>query len=190
MDMISAPAKTRLTGEDLLTIEAEHPDKLFELIEGELREYPMPGLEHSDVENLFAFFLTLYNREKKIGTVFTGAAGFYTRGDNTTVRMADIAFISYERLPAGKIPSGYGTIAPELVVEIISPGNSADEMEEKIQEWLKFGVSLVWVVYPKTQRVHVYDNQRQVTILSAEDTITGGNVLPEFSVKVSEFFGG
>jgi Uma2 family endonuclease len=191
MDMITpaTPTKTLLTGDDLLLIEVQQPGKLFELIEGELKEYPVPGLKHNKIETLFAFFLTLYQREKNSGTVFTGETGFYTRGNSNTVRFADLAFISYTRMPVGKVPDGFSYIVPELVVEIISPSNSADEMDEKIQEWLNFGVLLVWVAYPKTRRVHVYTHTGQITILNADDTLTGGDVLPEFSVPVREFFG-
>ncbi len=191
MDIIipAPPTKTLLTGDDLLLIEAQQPGKLFELIEGELKEYPVPGIDHSEYEFLIVELFAAYKKQNKIGRFLVGEAGFYTRGDNKTVRMADMAFISYARMPAEKKEPGYGRIAPELVVEIVSPSNSADEMEEKIQEWLRFGALLVWVAYPKTRRVHVYTHEGQITILNAEDTLTGGNVLPGFSVAVRELFG-
>jgi Uma2 family endonuclease len=184
---MTTPEKIRLTGDDLLKIEAQYPDRLFELIEGELKEYPVPGWEHSRYENFIVFLLNLYNYEHQRGEILIGEVGCYTRGDNHTVRMADIAFVIQDRVPE-KIPSGYGHIPPDLVVEIVSPGDSAGEIEEKIQEWLNFGVRLLWVVYPKTQRVYVYQPGSQPVILKADETITGGDILPGFSAKVIKFF--
>jgi Uma2 family endonuclease len=177
-----------LTGDDLLEIVAQNPDKHYELIEGELIEMPPPGLEHAQVENQAAFLLTSYNKKVKLGRVLTGEAGFYTHGHDHQVRGADVAFISYNRWPADQPVSGYGRVAPELVIEVVSPSDRADKIEEKVQEWLDFGVLLVWVIYPQTQRIHVFRQNYQSVILRTEDTITGDPVLSGFSAVVREFF--
>ncbi len=177
-----------LTGDDLLEIVAENPGKRFELIEGELIEMSPTGFDHGKFEFLVALVLADYNKSHKWGTILTGETGFYTRGDDKTVRAADVAFISYEKIPAGESHPGYGKVAPELVVEVVSPSDRAGEIENKVQEWLDFGVLLVWVVYPQNRRVHVHSDGKQFTILNADDAITGGDVLPGFSAKVNQFF--
>jgi Uma2 family endonuclease len=188
--MADIAEKILLTGEDLLKLDNNTRTSLLELIEGELKEYPLPGIEHSKLEALLVFLLQLYNRKKQWGSILTGEVGFYTRSDDKTVRMADIACISYTRLPADKQVPGYGRIAPELVVEIMSPNDSGAEMDAKVLEWLNFGVLLVWVVYPKTQRIHVYTaaQPNHPTILTINDTLTGSDALPEFNLPISEIF--
>ncbi len=123
-----------LTGNDLLEIVAENPDKRFELIEGELIEMSPTGIEHGKHEFLVALTLATYNKRHKWGTILTGKTGYYTRGDDKIVRAADVAFISYDKMPADKTPFGYGTVAPELVVEVVSPGDRAGEIEGKVQD--------------------------------------------------------
>jgi Uma2 family endonuclease len=139
--MADAQAKILLTGDDLLKM-SEEATEGYELIEGELVKMVPTGVEHSNVENGTAFQLTLFNKQHKLGRILTGKIGFYIRGNDRTVRAADVAFISYERLPVDASLEGYSRIAPDLVVEVISPGNTAEEMEEKVREWFDFGVQV------------------------------------------------
>lgn len=177
-----------LTGEDLLTISANNPDTRYELIEGELIEMPPTGLEHGKFEFRIAKLIDRFVEEHRLGTVMTGEVGYHTRSDDKTVRAADVAFASYERMPQDETPSNYGNIAPELIVEIVSPNDSATKIEEKVNEWLDFGVSLVWIVYPKTKHIHVFTHDRSGTILRSDDTLTGADVLQGFKVAVSDLF--
>jgi Uma2 family endonuclease len=177
-----------LTGDDLLEIVAQNPDKRYELIEGELIEMPPPGLEHAQVENQAAFLLTSHNKKVKLGRVLTGEAGFYTHGHDHQVRGVDVAFISYSRWPADQPNPGYGRFAPELVIEVVSPSDRADKIEEKVQEWLDFGVLLVWVIYPQTQRIHVFRHGQQPMIMRADEVVSGEDAFPGFSAFVHEFF--
>lgn len=177
-----------LTGDDLLEIVAQNPDKHYELIEGELVEMPPAGIEHNNVEGAATVLLRLFVRERRLGRVLPGETGFYTRGNDRTVRAPDVVFISYDRLPADQPNPGYGRVIPELVIEVVSPNDRADKIEEKVQEWLDFGVLLVWVIYPQTQRIHVFQYGQQPVILRADDTITGDPALPGFSAVVREFF--
>jgi Uma2 family endonuclease len=177
--------KTALTGDDLLRMSEQLAGT--ELVEGELVKMAPTGFEHGDVEGAGIELLRRWNRQHKLGKVSGGEVGFYTRHDDRTVRAADIVFMSHARLKAFET-SGYGTVAPELVVEVMSPHDSASEIEEKAHEWLKFGVLLVWVIYPKTQRIHVFAPDRDVRVLEADATLEGGEVLPGFSVQVRAFF--
>ena len=177
-----------LTGHDLAEIVAEQPDKRYELIEGRLIEMAPTGLQHGSTENRIAAVLNQYNQGR--GTVLVGEVGFYTRQDEQTVRAADVAYISYERLPADQLPAGYGTIAPELIVEVVSPYDRAADIESKVQEWLGFGVLMVCVVYPQTRRLHLYTPGEQPHILTRSDRLNGGSALPDFSIALEEIFPG
>jgi Uma2 family endonuclease len=179
-------ARTDLTGADLLSLEASYPDQRFELLDGQLKALPVPGLEHSDLEHILNVYFGLYNLQHRAGKFFTGEVGFYLKQPDR-VRLADIAFIARDRLPE-KLPAGYGDLPPDLVVEIVSPANTAEALEEKIDEWLTFGVRLVWVVYPRRQRVHVYAAGQQPVILNATDALDGGAVLPGFRVTIADLF--
>lgn len=180
----------KLTGDDLLAM-SEDEITGMELIDGVL--VPMEGemsptsWGHGKVEFRFATVFGKYEDDHKdAGEFVTGEVGFYTRGNDFTTRAADIAFIRKDRLPESA--EGFSRVAPDLVVEIISPGNSAADMEEKVAEWFAFGVKLIWLVYPKTKRIHVFTSPKEMHIYTAEDTLTGGNVLPDFSCKVSAIF--
>lgn len=178
-----------LTGDDLLKMPSGMGER-YELIDGELITMTTASFLHGLVALQSGFLLKSHTSQRKIGRVLGAETGFYTRGDKKTVRAPDVAYISYQKLPAGPLPAEtYLDIAPDLVVEVVSPGDRAGEIEQKIQEWLNFGVRLVWVVYPESKRVHVYaGHSDQSRILTVEDAITGGDVLPEFEVPVSAFF--
>ena len=185
--MVDTQTKILLTGDDLLKM-SEEATEGYELIEGELVKMVPTGLEHGNVENGAAFQLTLFNKQHKLGRILTGEIGFYIRGNDRTVRAADVAFMSYERLSVDASLEGYSRIAPDLVVEVISPGNTAEEMEEKIREWFDFGVRLIWVIYPKTRRVHVYTTPDKPIILDVDAHIEGGDVLPGFQHPNCDLF--
>ncbi len=179
--------KEKLTGDDLLRM-GEDATTGYELIEGELVKMPPTNFDHGVYLATVGMELNLWNRTQKLGGVAGGEVGFYTRGNPYTVRAADLVYISHKRLKGLPSTEGYLDVAPDLVVEIISPGNTAEEIEVKTQEWFDFGVRMVWLVYPKTKRVHVYTTPDRSILLSADDLLEGGDVLPGFSVKVSTFF--
>ncbi len=105
------------------------------------------------------------------------------------VRGPDVAFLSKQQLPAGKIPTEtYPSLAPELAVEVLSLSNTKGEMSRKRREYFQAGVRLVWMVDLRNRSVAVYTSPQDVKILYEEHTIGGGDVLPGFEIPVSEFF--
>ncbi|MDX1992247.1 MAG: Uma2 family endonuclease [bacterium] len=191
--MTDTQEKTLLTGDDVLNM----PESLtsgMELIEGVLvprngGESAVPtGLRHAKVESRFARHIGNFTEQHQLGEVYTGEPGFYTRGDTHTFRAPDVAFISYERLPKGTEEEGFSFIPPDLVIEVISPGNRTEKMEEKVREWFAFGVRMVWVAYPSSRRVHVFTAPDQLKIYEGDQRIEGGDVLPGFSATTSDFF--
>lgn len=105
-----------------------------------------------------------------------------------TVRAADAAFVAKSRVPQEGEPEGYWAIAPDLVVEVVSPSDSASGVQSKVADWLQAGCQLVWVVYPDTQTVTEYRSLTEIRVLTADQPLEGGNALPGFACGVSEIF--
>jgi Uma2 family endonuclease len=105
------------------------------------------------------------------------------------VRMPDVCFIAWERFPNRKLPrTGILDRAPDLAVEVISPGNTEAEMEQKLQECFAAGARLVWYAYPETRTVCVYTSPTDVRVLGEEESLEGGEVLPGFGLLIREWF--
>jgi Uma2 family endonuclease len=177
-----------LTADELLHLSSPNGER-YELVEGVLEVREPPGWEHGFVEHRIDVVLGAYVDRQKLGTVLVGDPGCLTRGDNLNVRGPDVAFISFERLPPGPLPRGYGSVAPDLVVEVLSPDDRPAQVAEKVREWLAFGVSAVWVVDPRERAVRVHEGG-EVSLLGEHDTLDGGRAVPGFSAPVRSFFEG
>jgi Uma2 family endonuclease len=123
-----------------------------------------------------------------LGEVFAAETGFVLRRNPDTVRAPDFAFVRWERLPAEGLPPGYVTVAPDLVVEVVSPGDSAAEVREKVDAWLGFGVGAVWVVYPGP-RLDVYLGGGRAQTYGPDDEVEGGQALPGFRMELGAMLG-
>ena len=178
----------RLTGDDLLEVPSGQAER-YELIEGEVVVMAPAGGEYGLVAGRLLGLIFGYLEQHPLGEVLTAETGFYTRGDKHTVRAPDVAFIPHERIPESGMPKGYLDIVPTLVAEVVSPHDKADAVEQKIGEWLAFGVALVWVVYPASRRVYVYrQDETSPTVLTVDDTLDGETVLPGFTLAVKRLF--
>ncbi len=167
----------------------EYAEKTVELVDGEIMEMPKPGIKHGFVTMTFAYFIKHFSDQHELGYVFAAETGFILKRNpdgRDTVRGIDIAFVSFERLPDG-LPDGHCPVAPDLAVEVISPGNNADDIHTKVLELLAAGAQIVCVVYPLTQTmvVHTVEGSKTLTL---DDTFYGGDVLPGFELKVAEIF--
>lgn len=159
----------------------------YELIEGELVVREPPGIYHGAISGNLSLLLGKYNQEHRLGRVLVGNPGFFTRGNDRTVRAPDVAFLSYERLPPGDLTDGYGDVSPELVVEILSPSDRPGEVAAKSREWLAFGVEEVWEVDPRRRRVKVVTRER-TTLLGEGATLESARALPGFEAPVAALF--
>jgi Uma2 family endonuclease len=148
---------------------------------------PPPGTEHGALTHELAYLITHHVKQNNLGRVFAAETGFRIARDPDTVRAADVAYVAKERLP-GKLPKTYLDLAPDLVAEVVSPGNDSDEMQSKVRDWLEAGTRLVLVVYPGPRQVIVYRSLRQVVVLTEEDTLVAEDMLPGFSCPVSAIF--
>lgn len=133
----TAEGTTITTAEELLRLpRGKHR---YELVKGELREMCPASSPHGRVANQIAFLLTNHIRQHKLGAVYAAETGFKLRENPDTVRAADVAFIAQERIPAEGEPEGFWAIAPDLVVEVVSPGDTAVEVQDKVTDWLQAG---------------------------------------------------
>lgn len=158
-----------------------------ELINGRIVRHMPTGHPHGFIENLIAFFLTLFNQEHQLGRVLTGEVGIYTKRGADTVRAADVAFISHQRFQQVQ-STGFLDVAPELVVEIMSPGNSWSEVQQKLAEYFAIDVKIVWVIDPQLEQAHVYHSLERITLLKKMDTLTGESLLPGLTIALKDIF--
>ena len=178
--------KTTLTAEELLRLSTT--GSRYELVKGELFEMPPAGGRHGSVAMRIGIVLGSYVRENELGEVFAAETGFILGRDPDTVRAPDAAFVSKEKLPAGEFPSGYLEMAPDLAVEVVSPGDSAREVREKVADWMRAGVRLLWAIDPATRSVTVYRSPDDFDLLSEDATLDGGRVIPGFSANINDLF--
>jgi Uma2 family endonuclease len=105
------------------------------------------------------------------------------------VRIPDVAFISWARLPGGKVPDApIPRLAPDLAVEVLSRSNTPSEMRGKREEYFEAGVALVWMVDPEERRVTVYTSPEDSVAYGTSDVLDGGTVLPGFSLPLGDLF--
>ncbi len=157
----------------------------FELVRGELIEMPPPKRIHGRLVARLILLIGAFISERRLGEILA-ESGFMLAESPDTVRAPDVAFISNARLKPAT--NDYDRVAPDLAVEVVSPGNTVGMMHDKIAQYFAAGVRQVWLVFPESRAVHVYRSAKQVTILDGSDMLDGGDVLPGFSVPVSAVF--
>ncbi|HKZ78725.1 MAG TPA: Uma2 family endonuclease [Pyrinomonadaceae bacterium] len=161
----------------------------YELVKGELIRMSPTGHEHGIVAMEIAGPLHAYVKKKRLGRVYAAETGFLLSKDPDTVRAPDAAFVKRERIRRAGPVKGYWIGAPNLAIEVESPGDTAAELYGKVVEWLAAGALMVWVVSPKQRTVSVYRSPTDVSILTDKDTLDGADVVPGFQISVGEIFG-
>lgn len=181
-----APPKveTRVTGGELLAMGDIGP---CELVEGEIIKMSPTGEKHGYVEFNLGGELRAFVRQHKLGRISGGETGIFTHRNPDTVRGADIVYISNERYAQRK-SSGFLDVAPELVVEIMSPDDRWSDVTKKLEEYFSIGVRLVWVVDPESESVYAYRSPTDVRHFAKNDTLPGDDVLSGFGIAVEEIF--
>lgn len=176
-----APAQTRYSPQDVLRLEEEG---LFELVSGQLKEKTMGSLATSTAV-IISSRLFMHLESSSAGVVYSEQSFQCFANDPQRIRRPDLAFIAASRL-ADVEEEGHVTIAPDLVVEIVSPSETVYDLEEKLDDYRSAGVPMIWVVFPKHRRLHLYVPGQAVQELREEDTVAGGAVLPGFSAKLKD----
>jgi Uma2 family endonuclease len=159
-----------------------------ELVRGELRSVMPAGSEHGSVGVRLAASLCHYVEGAALGEVFNADTGFRLASSPDTVRAPDLAFVHRDRIEPGSLPKGYWPGAPDLAAEVVSPGDSRREVQEKVFEWLEAGARMVLVLEPDDRTVTVYRSRDSVRILGPDDVIDGEDVVPGWRCPVRALF--
>lgn len=165
----------------------ENRDRLFEFIDGEIIE-KMPSFEPSELATEIIYYFKHYLKQNPIGRL-TGPDGSYIMSDDddSDVFIPDVGYISNERL--GKTPDCEVPVPPDLAVQIKSPTDRLRAIRRKAEKYLSYGTRMVWVIFPETKTIEVYDIESEdVQILGIGDILSGGNVLPGFTLAVKDIF--
>ncbi len=180
------PPPGAATEQDALLAADREPKRLCELVDGVLVEKAM-GYSESSLATRLIFLIQSFVEPRNLGIV-TGEAGMI-RLLSGRVRIPDVAFVSWDRLPNRQMPSApIPSLAPDLAIEVLSVRNTSAEMMLKREDYFSAGVSIVWEVDPKTRTVNVYESNDAPITLSANDVLNGGSVLPGFSVSLRDLF--
>lgn len=176
--------KSMTATEKLMTAEelarTSIPDKQVELVRGRLVVREPPSTHHGGVSGNLAFELNVFVRKNKLGKIFPQDTGFKIASDPDTVRGPDVAFVSEARLE--RIPEeGYADLAPDLVVEVLSPRDRPGEVLAKIGEWLAAGSRCAWLIDPRRREARVFHADGSVSVIGEGGSLDGGDVLPGFS---------
>lgn len=183
---------TRLiTADELLVMPRrdEHGNQCrFELVRGELRTMSLAKPLHGIICSRLTMKLGGFVEENDLGETFGAETGFLLESDPDTVLGPDVAFVTHERLAAAENFETYFPFAPDLTVEVLSPGNTVREMNEKVIMYFAAGARAVWVFNPKKKTVAVYTSPTDFHVLNENDTLEGGDVLPGFKLELSRLF--
>jgi Uma2 family endonuclease len=172
-------------------IEPRLPDR-YEVVNGQVVELPPMSGFASEVANRIQNELVVYGRTSGRGRPRMDMLfRVPLPTDQTRNRRPDVAFISFDRWPTGRpLPYRGNPIdaVPELVVEVASPTDDAEDLLEKAHEYLEAGARLVWLVYPRSRVVHAYESPTTVRVFTAADELDGGPVSPGFRVPMAQLF--
>lgn len=176
---------TLLTAEQYLNL----PDdgRLTELVKGVVAEMPQPKPAHGYICTNFARELSVYVRNHDLGRVVSNDSGVITERDPDSVRGADVAYYSYDRVPRGPLPDGYWP-TPELVIEVRSPSDRLSRLSAKASEYLDAGAVVVLVADPGVESVAVFTADELPRRLSNGDDLTLPELFPDFRVPVRSLF--
>ncbi len=179
--------RTLLTADEFFRLYS-HKEGQYALVKGEVIEMAPPGGVHGGIAVNIAIGLGSFVRQHDLGRVVV-ETGFRLESRPDTVRGPDVAFIAKDRVPAEGLPRAFFMGAPDLAVEIVSPSDSAGELEMKLSNYLSNGSSSVWVVYPDSQRVQVFRPDGSCRWYSEDSVIEEPELLPGFSLPLHEIFG-
>ncbi len=161
----------------------------YELSKGELIKEPPAGNIHGNRTMRLGWRLARHVEANNLGVVFAAETGFLLASNPDTVRAPDVAFVTRERVDRAGEFEGFWPGAPDLAVEVMSPGDSHTEVEKKAGEYLNAGTRAVWIVDPVRRAISIHRSMTDITLLNEKGTLEGGDIVPGFSCLVAEVFG-
>jgi Uma2 family endonuclease len=184
--MATAVLEPLLTAEEFRRLPDDGRPK--ELKRGRVIFMNLPAPRQGQICGQVYYLLRRHLEEHPLGHLVCNDAGIITEHNPDTVRGADVAFYSFQRVPPGPLPQGYLPVAPELVFEVRSPGDRWGRIWAKVGEYLEAGVTVVCVLDQMTERCLICRNEEAIQVLAAEQELILADVLPEFRVVVRRFF--
>ena len=180
--------KARVTAQDLWRL--GEGDIRRELVNGEVVEMAPVGGIHGEITGRIYHKLAEHVERRGGGKVLVGDVGFVLNlpHDPERVRAPDVAFVSSERLPEGRLPQGFLHGAPDLAVEVLSPSDNPVEIQQKVRDYIEAGARLVWVVAPQAKTVTVYRGDGSARLLREQEPLEGEEVLPGLTIPLDEVF--
>jgi Uma2 family endonuclease len=171
----SESAQLTASGEDI---------ERYEIIDGVRVEREPMGAFETVLASWLCYLLNGFAAGKKLGLAVSEVL-FVLNAARNLKRRPDVAFVSYGRWPTSVVAREPAwDVVPDLAIEIVSPTNLAEEIDRKITDYFQAQVRLVWVLYPDSGRVYVYQSPTHVSILKRTDTLDGGEVLPDFRLPI------
>lgn len=164
-------------------------EALYEIVDGQYLDLTPMSAYATWIASRLGQRLGPFVDEHALGTVVTEML-FVLDSRRNLRRRPDVAFVSTQRWPISRsLPeSGDWDIVPDLAVEVVSPTDEFSDVVAKLREYFEYGVRRVWVILPEQRQVYVYDSPTTVRILSAGDSLPGGEILPGFSIPLASLF--
>ncbi len=164
-------------------------DCFYEVVDGQIVELPPMGAYECDVASFLAFMLGQVVNAQQLGKVVVETLFWLDRAGKLK-RRPDLAFVSAKKWPIRRrAPKTEAwDLIPDLVIEVVSETNSAQEVIQKVVDYLSAGTRLVWVVYPDVKQVHVYTDLTSARILTEPAELDGGDIVPGFRLSLTELF--
>jgi Uma2 family endonuclease len=179
--------KRGVTAEELWDM-PDVPGKRLELINGEVVELPGSGALQSLIATTLLRLLHQFVEEQDLGLVFPDGLGYVLQRNPDHLRIPNISFIAWDRVPEGEVTEWFWEGAPTLAVEIVSPDDRAVDLRERIHDYLNAGSAYVWVLWPRQHSVSVYLANGKSRELGPDAMLEAQDILPGFSVRVSDLF--
>jgi Uma2 family endonuclease len=181
---MSTIARKLLTAEEFFLLPAPNDGSQQELVRGEIITMPQPGGLHGAMCSRTDRKLGAFIDSGPGGVLVCNDNGFITQRAPDSVRGPDLSYWAKERLP--EIPVGYIEIAPDMLVEVLSPSNTSKQIRAKLQEYFARGVRLAWVIAPEDRTLTIYRTPDEGRVLHENAIVTGEDVLRGFTCRVSD----
>ena len=158
-----------------------------ELIRGKLRKMSPTGYQHGEVESNITTSLSIFLRTHNLGKIMSGEVGIFIRRGPDSIRAADVLFISHRQLQQVQSAS-YLDVAPELIIEVLSPNDNWSEMMEKLEDYFSIGVKQVWLADPRRKILQIFGSLTESVLLHEGESLPEIAFLPGFKLDLSEIY--
>ena len=183
---MAAQTVAQMTADELLAM--PHNGYRCELVQGELRQMAPAGRQHGRIAAKIGSCLEAFVANNGLGETYAAETGFIIDTAPDTVRAPDVSFVSRERAEATAEERGFFPGAPDLAVEVISPNDRYNEVEEKVSDWLQAGTQMVVVIDPHQRTAAVYRAPDDICIFTEGDMLDGGDVVPGWRMPLADVF--